>query len=65
MEEISNRAEFQKGDSIPEMMRKHDENVKRTIARAEKGEIINLSDLLIDKEKIDEKIIRERGEYVE
>lgn len=60
--EISNRADFKENDSIEEMSNKHNENVEKTFERARAGERINLTDLFIDKEKIEEQKIKEEDE---
>jgi hypothetical protein len=57
---IQNRAGIKKEDSIKEAIKKHNANVEKTIRRAEQGEIICLTDLWIDKETIEEKMIKEK-----
>lgn len=39
-----------------EDMKRHNKNVEDAFRRAEKGEIINLTDLMIGKEKLDVRI---------
>lgn len=43
-------------------IKKHNERVKSALARAKKGEIINLTDLLISKEKLLQKLAKESDE---
>jgi len=56
LKNITNRADIKETDTIQEAIKKHNENLNKTFERAEKGEIINLTDLMIDKEQIDERI---------
>lgn len=51
---INNRANFKASDSLEEKIRKHHKNVNNVLKRAGQGEIINLSDLMIDHETLRE-----------
>lgn len=59
-EQIENRAEIKETDTIQEAIKKHNGNINKTFDRAEKGEVINLTDLMIDKEQIGERIEQEQ-----
>ncbi len=41
-----------KAGKIKEAMEKHNQNIKKEFKRAEKGEMINLTDLMASKEEI-------------
>ena len=42
--------------TIAEQIKKHNKKVTTEFERAQKGEIINLTDLMISKEKIDKRL---------
>jgi len=53
----SNRAGFKDSDPLEKKIEKHNRNVEDTMNRAKLGAVINLTDLMIDHEKIYEEIV--------
>lgn len=60
MDTPSNRAGFKDSDSIEIKIEKHNENVSETMARAKLGEVINLTDLMIDQGQIYKEMIESK-----
>ncbi len=58
--DISNRAGFKDSDPLEVKIEKHNQNVSDTMARAQLGAVINLTDLMIDQERIYEEMIESK-----